>query len=432
MAKGIMNYKRSITGKFIMYTLTCVFCFQSQSTQAQFWKRLKEKVVEKVEEKITDKTVEETEKEMDKILNKKKDKKASEKKTSKKQPASQRPNSEETENKENSKNKIVENRSLEMYRNFKFISGEKIIFYDDLQYEEVGEFPSRWDLMHGSVEVAKINNEKVILFINEYDNYINPLFKNENYLGDEFTIEFDFFINKSDEHLGRSIINLMFEKEYVSNQNTNIEINVSNSEGVIDGSLKGFDLEKIKIDGFNKWHHLSLSYYKGKLKLYINEHRVLNLPRFKDKIEIFAFSLSSYNKERILGVKNIRIAHGGGQMYKRIMADGKYITNGILFDSGKATIKPQSMGIINKMVAVMKEKADWNFEIIGHTDSDGDANKNLTLSKQRAEKVKEAIVNQGISANRLTTKGKGETEPLNTNSNKEQKANNRRVEFIKK
>ena len=73
-------------------------------------------------------------------------------------------------------------------------NGQKTVWYDNLKREEVGEFPSRWDLINGNTEVASLNNEKVILFTAKNRNTIKPLFKKTGYLGDEFTIEYDVLI----------------------------------------------------------------------------------------------------------------------------------------------------------------------------------------------------------------------------------------------
>jgi outer membrane protein OmpA-like peptidoglycan-associated protein len=80
----------------------------------------------------------------------------------------------------------------------------------------------------------------------------------------------------------------------------------------------------------------------------------------------------------------------------------------------------------------LNENAGVKVKIIGHTDSDGNANSNLELSKKRAAAVKQTLASEfGVDASRLETDGKGASEPSEPNTTTEGKANNRRVEFIK-
>ena len=90
------------------------------------------------------------------------------------------------------------------------------------------------------------------------------------------------------------------------------------------------------------------------------------------------------------------------------------------------------MGEINRIYALMKDHGDLKFEIGGHSDGDGDEAYNTKLSQQRADAVKTELVNKGIDASRLTTKGYGKSKPIADNNTPEGKANNRRVEFVKK
>jgi outer membrane protein OmpA-like peptidoglycan-associated protein len=89
------------------------------------------------------------------------------------------------------------------------------------------------------------------------------------------------------------------------------------------------------------------------------------------------------------------------------------------------------MGTIAQIVKLLKGDPSLKFEIGGHTDADGDAAKNMTLSQGRADAVKKLLVEQGIEAGRLTAKGYGATKPIDKNDSPEGKANNRRVEFTK-
>jgi len=77
----------------------------------------------------------------------------------------------------------------------------------------------------------------------------------------------------------------------------------------------------------------------------------------------------------------------------------------------------------------MQENASYKLEINGHTDNKGDAVKNKELSQKRADAVKKYITTKGISENRMTANGFGDTQPIADNKTEEGKAKNRRVEF---
>jgi outer membrane protein OmpA-like peptidoglycan-associated protein len=100
----------------------------------------------------------------------------------------------------------------------------------------------------------------------------------------------------------------------------------------------------------------------------------------------------------------------------------------ILFNSGKASFKAETMPVLNSMLAIFKEYPQAQFSIEGHTDSDGSDKLNQTLSENRAAAVKGFLVENGIVADRLTSKGYGESKPIASNKTAKGKALNRRVE----
>ncbi len=102
----------------------------------------------------------------------------------------------------------------------------------------------------------------------------------------------------------------------------------------------------------------------------------------------------------------------------------------ILFDSSKATIKPESTDKLEGIVKVMQEYNYANFKLEGHTDSTGTAAKNLQLSKDRAAAVRTYLLSKGISADRLTSEGYGIEKPIASNKTVGGRAENRRVEIL--
>jgi OOP family OmpA-OmpF porin len=102
---------------------------------------------------------------------------------------------------------------------------------------------------------------------------------------------------------------------------------------------------------------------------------------------------------------------------------------GINFDVDKDTIKKNSTKTLKAAVKVLKDFPDVRIEISGHTDTDGDRDHNLDLSRRRAEAVKKYLIDQGIASDRIETRGAGPDEPVADNSTKRGKAQNRRIEF---
>lgn len=102
----------------------------------------------------------------------------------------------------------------------------------------------------------------------------------------------------------------------------------------------------------------------------------------------------------------------------------------IQFDTAKATIKAESNAILDEAANTIKKmKAGTKVEIQGYTDSDGDDAANMKLSQDRADSVKAALVQRGVSADMLSTKGFGETNPIASNDTAEGKAQNRRIAY---
>lgn len=330
---------------------------------------------------------------------------------------------------------------------FDFVPGDIIIFEDNLDGERNGEFPGKWDLVDGVVENAALEGENVIMFRRGNTNStggITPLMKNssEDYLPDEFTIEFDayfdqpgrlyrvlFYDGKNQAGLNRTA------NRGSSNRTDRIRIYQNSADyggsnrSFYPGFSAGSDEGRMSKPG---WRRVSISFNTGALKVYLDDARLLNIPNIS--FNPLGVTIGYHNpsgRDHAGFIKYIRIAEGAVPLYDRVLTDGKIITTGIRFDVNKATIKPQSLGTINEIVQLMKDDTSLNFSVEGHTDSDGSVDLNQTLSEARAKAVMDQMIELGISPSRLTSSGHGQINPIATNDTPEGKAQNRRVEFVK-
>jgi OmpA-OmpF porin, OOP family len=113
------------------------------------------------------------------------------------------------------------------------------------------------------------------------------------------------------------------------------------------------------------------------------------------------------------------------QLFSDLLAKGK-----IRFESGRATIDPDSAGLLDRLIETALRCPTANIEIAGHTDGDGEDGFNQALSEKRAQAVADYLVKAGLPANRFTATGYGSTQPVATNDTDEGKAQNRRIDFL--
>ena len=340
-----------------------------------------------------------------------------------------------------------------------FVPGDEIFYDDDLEREKVGEYPMHWDLEDGIAEIAVIDGRKVIYFPDEGFGVIKPLMKTKNYLPDVFTFEFDLYVDKwtgdweveGKEHALTTEFYSEAMEEYSNGWVGNFVVgmrthgdhycswswckpNLESGEQVGGDKELGLNPEggwynKKDNPLVNGWNHIAFSFNKRALKVYINGVRVVNIPNAAAPTYLKIRHDWDFANQ---GITNFRLAKGAVPLYDRLLSEGRFTTYGITFDSGKATIKPESMPEIIRIAKLMQEHPELNFEVQGHCDNTGSDRVNDPLSQQRADAIVKALIDQGIASNRLTAVGKGSHEPIADNSTEEGRARNRRVEFVKK
>ena len=338
-------------------------------------------------------------------------------------------------------------KTIEVYSKFDFVPGDKQLFFDDFGNDFIGDFPSKWNT-NGSGEVVTIGDspQKWLKMLQGYGIEFIP---DVPALPEEYTIEFDLFVLGIDRQTSSTAgLTVMLDSNSSFKKGThwawafipigqygvfNIRLrNYAPGAGSEINSAVKADIREAVLDQ----PHISIAVNEKRFRLWVNEQKYVDIPRFIPEganLHTIKFNVHGLKdgKEDVF-ISNLKVAEGGVDLRRKLIAEGKVSTNGILFDSGSANIQPQSMGIIRQISQVLLQERGMSLNIVGHTDSDGDDKSNIDLSKRRAEAVKSALVNvYNIDASRLQTDGKGESEPVGDNGSVEGKAQNRRVEFIK-
>jgi OmpA-OmpF porin, OOP family len=320
--------------------------------------------------------------------------------------------------------------AISVFAQGKFIRGNSIIFEDNLKFEKIGEFPSRWELIKGSAEVAVYEGDNVLSFLITQTE-IRPYMKNNHYLPESFTIEFEYLMNHFKQH--------SYEIDFFGSDGKRSGRLRFNGESYSLNSARGGKVSEgrtpnTSADFAPGWKRFALSFNQQEMRVFCDDMRVLNVPRYNIEIKSLLIRSGRPQSARPNSdafIKNIVIAEGGMPLYEKVMTEGKFVTSEIQFDVNKADIKPESMAIIHQVYQVMVDHPDLRFSVEGHTDSDGDDELNQHLSSQRAENIVSQLIKMGIETDRLNAKGWGASKPVADNSTAEGKARNRRVEFVR-
>lgn len=328
-----------------------------------------------------------------------------------------------------------DNAPLLTWNKYDFVPGTDLIFEEDFKGEQNGEFPSRWDMTSGNIEIVKFGEENAVCFLKANANVPNAILplldtRKEDYLPDEFTVEFDCYFYDVRTENSTYYLFLYDVKNQRSIMSASKPIRVTYNR--IEQNSIGNEYPGQKVSSPKAgWRHVAISFNKRALKGYLDDTRLLNVPNCEFNPTGIMFTAHNVAGTVKPLIKNIRIAKGAVPLYEKFLVNGKFITNGIKFDVNKATIKIESMGVINYVVKMMTEHPELKFSVEGHTDSDGEDLFNKKLSEARANAVVEIMTKLGISADRLSSKGHGESKPLSLTETPEGKAQNRRVEFVK-
>ena len=318
------------------------------------------------------------------------------------------------------------------WANYDFVPGSRTIYFTDFTDDQVGNFPKRLTFKTGQMEVVELDGGQRALKASSASELLIPL---PEALPQKFTIELD-VINRDSRGVAANTFEVTGGNAWNDDKHTVVGWG-HNGFQVAGGGVQRMDVMAKDAD---------IQRYVGRpasfrilgdgqaLKLYADEKRIANIPNgaFQRGRALALFLQGRDDEKNAVYVTRIRVAESNKDIYDELSASGRWTTQGILFETGKSELKPESTPTLKAIAAALKGHADLKVEIQGHTDNVGSAATNMTLSQARADAVKAALeADYAVGAGQLTAKGYGDTKPMAKNTTPEGRANNRRVEILK-
>ena len=144
-------------------------------------------------------------------------------------------------------------------------------------------------------------------------------------------------------------------------------------------------------------------------------------------------SSGSYYYQTLLTVKSMQqeVTADASSIADELNKSGHMALYGIHFETGKATILPDSESVLGEVAKMLQQNPEIKVSVEGHTDNVGSAASNQALSEKRAQAVVAWLSSHGVAASRLAAKGWGSSKPVEDNNTEDNRAKNRRVELVK-
>jgi hypothetical protein len=319
-----------------------------------------------------------------------------------------------------------------VWENYDFVPGNRVIFYTDFSEDRVGNFARGLRYRSGPGEVVERDGIKVLRSVGRTE-FLIPVGKK---LPQRFTLEIDAIAPlERDEAIAFEGGPELDRGEQSAELSWNPQRASITSSAFNNRNMDVRTPEELQPVLANQPVHLRMLMDGVYLKFYVNERRVYNIPEFPFRRDsVIRVSLVGGEETGMATfLTSIRVAESETDvLYDALVAKGRWVTQGILFATGKAELQPESRPVLKEIAAALQQHPELKILIEGHTDNVGVPAANLALSEARAAAVKAALVAQfAADAARISTKGFGDSRPSVPNTSAGGRAQNRRVEVVK-
>lgn len=308
-----------------------------------------------------------------------------------------------------------------------FLPGERTIFYDDFSDMSAGAAPSRFRTRGAAPELGAAGALRQLTYTSS-----GSLFPNLTALPRNFTYETEV---KLEVPRGIARIYLVLYSSEREAAAWYFFVRTGSAEMMLTRRIprpEELGRRPITMD-LSQPVRLALWIQDGRLRAFVNGEKQLDINQVElpaiDKVELRT-DLAGAGLS--VSYRSVRFAESAPDFSQVIAASGRYVSHGILFDTGSDQLKQESASAIQAVARGLDANPNLRLLIEGHTDAVGDAAHNLDLSRRRAEAVKAVLATQfTVDASRLTTVGLGSTRPIDSNDTPQGRAQNRRVEFVR-